>query len=158
EAKSRRNANNFYSSRTTGHLTSEHGEAIFLIPPDVLRRFVGNERIYYTLAVFPDSSESNVEILDLPDEARSWVTLSKSFTGRELRRLIGSRTARPGFGVKGDGYGMVDPQGLSWAGDLVKAGASETVAPLKNGPPTSVTPPVSAAPSPTSTPSGASTP
>src|SRR5262249_52629490 len=96
DAKSRRNANNFYSSRSSGHLTSEHGEAIFLIPPDILRRFVGNERIYYTLAVFPDSSESNVEILDLPDEARSWVTLSKSFTGRELRRLIGSRTARPG--------------------------------------------------------------
>src|SRR5260370_10586736 len=42
-------------------------------------------------------------------------SLSKSFTGRELRRLIGTPPRRSSMSGNGDGYGALDTKGLTWA-------------------------------------------
>jgi len=99
DAKAQRSAVNFFSSHSAGPLLAEHGETMYFIPPHVLRQFAGKERLYYTVAAFSDTSRVNPEILDVPDSARPWITISKSFTGRDIRRLIGAGISgihRPG--------------------------------------------------------------
>lgn len=132
DAQARRTPENFFSSRSSGPLAAERGETVYFVPPSVLRRFAGNERIYYTMAAFADTARSNPDISDVPDQARPWVTLSKSFTGREIRRLIGTPSRRPN--VSGlDGYQATSPDSFSWAGDAVVPGASQAVEPAKDG-------------------------
>src|SRR6266700_1356133 len=89
ENKAHRTAANFYSTRNGSPMVAERGEAVYLVPPNILRRMVGNERLYYALATFPDSSRSHAEVWQLPPEVMSPIRLSKSFTGKELRKQIG---------------------------------------------------------------------
>src|SRR6478609_7812373 len=56
--KTRRTASNFYSTHALGPLAAESGEAIYLVPDHVLRRFVGQDRIYYAIATFADRSRA----------------------------------------------------------------------------------------------------
>ena len=132
EAKAQRSSGNFYSSRNAGPLQAEHGESIFFIPPHVLRHFAGKERLYFSVAAFPDTSRANPEVLDLPDDVRPWVTLSKSFTGRETRRMIGAPSHRH-VGNGGNGYGSQNTGSLTWAGDDAVPGVSRRVEPTSPG-------------------------
>jgi len=132
DAKPQRSAENFYSSRSSGPLLTEHGEAMYFVPPNTLRHFAGKERLYYTVATFADTSRANPELLDVPDQARPWITISKSFTGRETRRLIGA-PSRHQASAGGNGYGKVSPDGIQWAGDDVAPGASQRVEPVGHG-------------------------
>lgn len=45
-----RTAANFYSSQEHGSLTVPRGEGVFVVPPEVLARFIGNEKLYFGLA------------------------------------------------------------------------------------------------------------
>ncbi len=132
DAKTQRSAANFFSSRSAGPLLAGQGEAIYFIPPHVLRHFAGKERLYYTVAAFSDTSRGNPEILDVPDQARPWITISKSFTGREIRRLIGAPSRHPtSNGV--NGYGKASPDAFLWAGDEMMPGATQRVEPTGTG-------------------------
>src|SRR5258708_1703455 len=115
DAKAQRTAANFFSSHSSGPILAEHGEAMYFIPPHALRHFAGKERLYYTVAAFPDTSRVNPELLDVPDQARPWITISKSFTGREIRRLIGA-PSRHSSASGGNGYGQNTPHPLQWGG------------------------------------------
>jgi hypothetical protein len=132
DAKEQRSSSNFYSSRSAGPILAEHGETMYFIPPHVLRHFAGKERLYYTVATFGDTSRVNPEVLEVPDPARPWITISKSFTGKEIRRLIGapSRTHSPNGG---NGYGTAGPGAFQWAGDDVMPGSSQKVEPVGHG-------------------------
>src|SRR4029453_7232141 len=88
--KSRRTPLNFWAS---GSLPAERGEAVFLVPPDALRRFAGQPRLYYALATFADSNRGQPEVISMPSEGSPWISLA-SYTGRPHRRSLILRPAR----------------------------------------------------------------
>ena len=49
-AKEKRTSANFYSSREHGLLSIPGGEAVYLVRPDVLARFIRADRLYFGLA------------------------------------------------------------------------------------------------------------
>src|SRR5687768_11293487 len=65
-----RSPSSFWSSRSTGPLLAEQGEAVFLVPGPVLRRFANAKQLYFALATFerPDAAEPTVWA---PDPARA---------------------------------------------------------------------------------------
>jgi N-acetyl-anhydromuramyl-L-alanine amidase AmpD len=118
EAKARRTPANFYSSRVTGPLLVERGEAVYLAPTEVLGRFIGQPKLYFALATFRDAARTQTEISTLPTEGSPWIDIH-AFTGRALRRTSGfvggvRRT------TSGTGYGTGNGTGLEWAGDVVR--------------------------------------
>src|SRR5262245_13771565 len=52
EKKDERTASNFYSTRGQGPLPAPRGEAVFIVPPEVMTRFAGADRVYYTIATY----------------------------------------------------------------------------------------------------------
>jgi len=106
--KGRRTSSNFFSSRATGELVVPRGEAVWVVPPEILARFIGTERLYFGLAVAPRGGPMAVAVM--PTEASPYVSL-RALTGRSLRRvrLLPGRM-RPFQG------------GLDWAGDVEQPG------------------------------------
>jgi V8-like Glu-specific endopeptidase len=112
--RSRRTPHNFFSSGLLRATPSQRGEAIYLVPPDVLARFVGQSKLYFGLAGFREGDLQRPAELRLPDEGSLYVSLS-GLTERGLRR-----TAR-GRGM--NGYGGDHPE-LRWGGDAAAAADS----------------------------------
>jgi V8-like Glu-specific endopeptidase/N-acetyl-anhydromuramyl-L-alanine amidase AmpD/uncharacterized protein YycO len=120
DARARRTGANFWSSRAAGPLRAERGEAVYMLPTDVLARFAGQERLFYAVATFADSTRANPDVrIPAPEVAPSLV-ISRTFTGRPTRSLVGVST-RP----SGGGYGSPggDAGSLEWAGDSLRAAA-----------------------------------
>ena len=67
-SRERRNRSNFYSSRAGGLQPIDRGEAVYVLPPDVLSRFVGNEKLYYALATYKNGDTSAPELASLPSD------------------------------------------------------------------------------------------
>lgn len=137
EHKGQRTAANFYSSRAGGALSVPRGEAIYVVPPEVLARFIGAERLYVALATTPERNGTTPHVDVLPGEGSPYISL-KGLTGRSLKRvrLLPSRQQRAaGYGTSGTGS-------LEWAGDNAAPGLQPAakVAP--------VSPAVPAAPAP----------
>src|SRR5438309_11964646 len=59
EGKSRRSPSNFYSSRANGALSAPRGEVVYVLPSDVLARFVGSDKLYFGLATAPATGPAN---------------------------------------------------------------------------------------------------
>src|SRR5262245_57585480 len=116
--KARRTAGNFYSTRAAGPLIVERNEAVYLTPAEVLSHFVGQQRLYYALATFPDPGRAKVQIVNLPTDISPYIDI-KSFTGRALRRMRGVPSRASMSGV---GYGAGDGRSLEWAGDAAQPG------------------------------------
>jgi len=85
EAKSKRSRSNFYSSRACGLQPISSGEAVYVLPAEVLARFVGQGKLYYALVTYANGP-SNAEISTLPAEGSPYVNLS-GLTGRSLKRV-----------------------------------------------------------------------
>src|SRR5215470_9163194 len=76
EMKTKRTPSTFYSSRATGQLTSPRGEAVYLVPPEALARFVGQERLYVALAIAPDRNGStSLQVAVLPTAGSPYISL-----------------------------------------------------------------------------------
>ncbi|WP_194745187.1 YiiX/YebB-like N1pC/P60 family cysteine hydrolase [Thermaurantiacus tibetensis] len=152
-ARERRTAETFFASGAAGELAVPRGEAVWTVPADVLLRFAGQPRLYFTLAFAPDG-EGRFAVAAPGGADRPYVSLA-DLTGRSLRglRLMPSRQARKGGG-------------LSWAGDAAEPSAQPAPAspasdapayddgfgPLEDarGPePVAAPPPAEAPPSPT---------
>ena len=56
DARGRRGRRNFYSSRAQGVLRARRGEAVYLLPQDVLANFVGQPKLYFGLATYRDGT------------------------------------------------------------------------------------------------------
>jgi V8-like Glu-specific endopeptidase/N-acetyl-anhydromuramyl-L-alanine amidase AmpD len=125
DAASQRNGKNFYSSRAAGALAAPRGEAVYLVPADVLARFVGQPRLYYRLAVAQKSDLSDAQPVNLPEGLSPAVVISGTFSGRTRRLQIGPRQG----GITGyaDNYAKETPGSLTWAGDAPVPGKSEVV-------------------------------
>ncbi|HJQ32232.1 MAG TPA: hypothetical protein VJ866_08640, partial [Pyrinomonadaceae bacterium] len=100
DSKAQRKSSNFYTNHTQGPLLVERGEAVYLVPPEVLRNFVGQEKLYYALATFADPGRSRPSISGVPSEHSPWVDL-RGFSGRSLRRGMNL----PRSNGAGGGYG-----------------------------------------------------
>jgi hypothetical protein len=82
EGKTQRTPPEFFSTKVFVPLPAERGEAVYLLPSEVLARFVGQEKLFYALATFDQPDRRNPQITLLPPEAMPFVQISKSFTGR----------------------------------------------------------------------------
>ena len=118
EHKTQRTAANFYSSRAAKPLLVPRGEAVYLVPPEVLARFIGKERIYFSLATTPERAGAATRIDVMATEASPYISL-KGLTGRSLRRV----RLLPGRQDRSAEYGVTAGAGLEWAGDAAVPGA-----------------------------------
>jgi N-acetyl-anhydromuramyl-L-alanine amidase AmpD len=116
DAKPRRTQANFYSSRAAGLQPVERGEAVYLVPPEVLARFVGQERLYYALATYSDGNGTVAEIPAVPSEGSAYIDL-KGLSGDSLKRIrvLPSRQRAA--------YGNSGGSALEWAGDAAAPGS-----------------------------------
>lgn len=128
EAKGQRTPANFYSSCAAGPLLAERNEAVYLTPAEALSRFVGQPKLYYALATFPDPNRSQVEIASLPTAGSPWIDLT-GFTGLALRR----QRSAPARLANGASYNTSDPRSLEWAGDLAQPGMQPVSSAPTNG-------------------------
>ena len=115
--KENRSADNFFSTSSQGALTVEGSQASYVVPTEVLARFIGAERLYFALASGPkDGGALQVNVLPTIDSP--YISLA-DLTGRSLRRvrMFPSRTGN------GQDYGQVENQ-FTWAGDASEPGMS----------------------------------
>jgi N-acetyl-anhydromuramyl-L-alanine amidase AmpD/V8-like Glu-specific endopeptidase len=118
--KARRTSANFHSTRGGPALVVQRGEAVYLVPPEVLLRFVGQSKLFVALAVTPQRAGAATEIAALPDAQSPYVSLA-GLSGRSLQRvrLLPTRQQRAA-GWAGDG-GVA----LEWAGDTALPGTEK---------------------------------
>jgi V8-like Glu-specific endopeptidase/cell wall-associated NlpC family hydrolase len=107
EHRARRTPGNFYTSRVMGGTGARRGESVFLVPPSVVARFVGQPRLYFGLATFRDADRQRPVSVRLPDAGSMYVSLS-GLTERGLRRTVRSEPDA--------GYGSGGAV-LAWGGD-----------------------------------------
>lgn len=124
DARGRRTPSNFFSTRAGGPLPSERGEAVYLLPTDVLARFAGQERVFYAVATFADATRQNADVRVPAPEVAPFVTLSRSFAARPTRSVVGAGAGTRGGSAYGSPgrAGAADPS-LEWAGDAAQPGA-----------------------------------
>ena len=91
DARARRGRRNFFSSRAQGALRARRGEAVYLLPQDVLSHFVGQPRLYFGLATYKEGSTSQPDFVQAPTEGHMYVSMS-GLTERGLRRAVTSLT------------------------------------------------------------------
>jgi len=142
-AKEARTTQNFWSSHGQGPLSVNRGEAVYVVPPEVLARFIGQDKLYFAVATWGENGQTKPEIANLPTEGSPYINL-KGFTGRSLRRLPILPTRRVGAT-----YGPGNGHDLEWAGDTARPGMT----PVTSG----GSPPKAAAPTGRQTPAGAVT-
>ncbi|MGH8077452.1 MAG: hypothetical protein ACREPE_09045, partial [Lysobacter sp.] len=111
ENRQRRTASNFFSSRVLGASQSRRGEAVYLVPPNVVARFIGQPKLYFGLATYSEGDRSRPISVKIPDRGNMYVSLS-GLTERGLRRTARSDGAS-GYGAGGNG------NGLAWGGDAL---------------------------------------
>ncbi|MGA1841146.1 MAG: papain-like cysteine protease family protein, partial [bacterium] len=131
--KNLRTFSNFFSTRATGALPVQRGEAVYLLPTEVLGRFKGNQKLYFALAVFTDPSRNTVELVNVPNENSTYVSL-KTFTGSGSRRAMLIHKSHRSTSTKTDtNYGKTPSEELDWAGDTVMPGteAIKSIKPIE---------------------------
>ncbi len=137
-AKEGRNAGNFYSSREHGLLSLPRGEAVYVVPPEVLSRFVAANRLWFGLATAASPSTVGWTVDVLPTTASPYISLS-ALTDRSLRRIRMFPPRRPmsGYGGNTSRPGAT----LDWAGDIAAPGTMPAInMPVANVPTTGPTP------------------
>ncbi|WP_257140529.1 N-acetylmuramoyl-L-alanine amidase [Burkholderia sp. RF2-non_BP3] len=121
--KDGRTSSTFYTSREDGLLAIPRGEAVYMVPPAVLARFVGAGRLWFGLATAASSDADAWTIDVLPNADSPYVSLS-GLSDRGLRRV---RV----FPTRG-GAAARSPL-LNWAGDGTRPGATAVPAPAAPG-------------------------
>lgn len=137
DQRGQRNRRNFYSSRSIGAMRAKRGEAVYLVPPDVLSNFVGQQRLYFGLATYLENSRGTPDFVQMPSAGNMYVNLA-GLTERGLRRSMGSGRSS---GVYGTNNG--NDESLKWGGDALPQGTTPTTVASA---PTNGTEPVVAAP------------
>ncbi len=115
ESRAKRTPGNFFTSRLLRALPSQRGEAVYLVPPEIVARFVGQQRLYFGLATYRESDRSTPISLRMPDRGTMYVSLS-GLSERGLRRTVRSGGASTYNGSGGNGYGGNGGE-LGWGGD-----------------------------------------
>ncbi len=113
--RAKRTAGNFFTSRLLRASPSQRGEAVYLVPPEIVARFVGQQRLYFGLATYRESDRSTPISLRMPDRGTMYVSLS-GLSERGLRRTVRSRGAST-YGSNGYGGNGGSGGELGWGGD-----------------------------------------
>ncbi|MBB1061178.1 hypothetical protein H4F98_11430, partial [Lysobacter spongiae] len=111
ENRSHRTTRNFFSTRLLaaggdGRTAPGGREAVYLVPPAVVARFVGQPRLYFGVATYQDKDRNRPISVKAPDAGHMYVSLS-GLTERGLRRTLGAN------GQGGNGHALV------WGGDAL---------------------------------------
>ncbi len=115
-----RTSSNFFSTSELGPLSVPKGEAVYVVPLEILARFVSAQRLYFGLATAPAENGSALQVQIKPTEDSPYVSIS-GLSGRGLRqvRLFPHRNQRPVQGSNGGSeYGGQGGNDLRWAGDV----------------------------------------
>lgn len=133
DGKSHRSRSNFYSTRAAGPLPIERGEAVYVLPPEVLARFVGQAKLYYGLATMGNGNGGGgVDVATMPGTGSPYINLS-GLTGRSLQRV----RLLPNRQRMASNYGKAGSE-MEWAGDTLTPGTQPaTPPPAKSGTATS---------------------
>lgn len=116
-----RSPSTFYSSREHGPLSVPRGEAVYVVPPEVLARFVAADRLWFALATASSATANDWTVEQLPTASSPYVSLS-GLSDRALRR-VRMFPARGGYGARSGGAV------LDWAGDRAQPGMTPAAAP-----------------------------
>lgn len=110
ENRGRRARANFYSSRAQGVTRARRGEAVYLLPADVLGNFLGQPRLYFGLATYRENSRGTPDFVQAPSDGSMYVSMNQ-LTERGLRRSMAPQI--------GSSYGQVGGRdaSLEWGGD-----------------------------------------
>ncbi|GAB1595832.1 N-acetylmuramoyl-L-alanine amidase [Lysobacter claricitrinus] len=111
ENRSRRSAGNFYA--TPLQSARPRSDAVYLVPPSVVARFVGQPRLYFGVATYADNDRSKPTSVRRPDGGTMYVSL-RGLTERGLRRGVRNGNG----GGTGSSYGTPSPS-PTWGGDAV---------------------------------------
>jgi cell wall-associated NlpC family hydrolase len=117
ENRNRRARANFYSSRGQGVIRARRGEAVYLLPPEVLGNFVGQPRLYFGLATYRESSRGAPDFVQAPHDGSMYVGIGQ-LTERGLRRSAQSHAESP------YSTGPGPDVSLEWGGDAQAAARS----------------------------------
>src|SRR3974390_3170834 len=82
DGKNQRNRQTFYSTRAAGPLPIERGEAVCVLPSEILARFVGQQKLYYGLATFSNGA-SNADVTSMPKPGSPYINIA-GVTGPRL--------------------------------------------------------------------------
>jgi N-acetyl-anhydromuramyl-L-alanine amidase AmpD len=115
DGKSHRSRSNFYSTRAAGPLPIERGESVYVLPPEVLARFVGQQKLYYGLATVGNGA-GRAEVITMPASGSPYINIS-GLTGRSLQRV----RVLPSRQRAASNYGRAGSE-MDWAGDLITPG------------------------------------
>ncbi|MFM0631241.1 N-acetylmuramoyl-L-alanine amidase [Paraburkholderia xenovorans] len=135
EGKPRRTVANFYSTRASSPLKIAGGEAVYIVPTEVLARFVGKEKLYFGLATARDGDTGPMQVAVRPTDGSPYVSL-KGLTGRSMQRV----RMLPNRQQRAAGYSNGTQATFEWAGDdatpgmePVGGGRPAAAAPSGNG-------------------------
>jgi len=126
ENQARRTRSNFFASSLLSNSTTSGGESVYLVPPQVVARFVGQPRLYFGVATFGENDRTRPITVRAPDRGTMYVSLS-GLTERGLRR-----TARGASNGDAGSYGATRST-LTWGGDAVVNGNAASATPTANG-------------------------
>src|SRR5258707_1681191 len=77
DGKAHRSRSNFYSTRAIGPLPIERGEAVYVLPLEVLARFVGQAKLYYGLATVGNSNGTGgADVATMPEACSPYINIS----------------------------------------------------------------------------------
>ncbi|HWH42704.1 MAG TPA: papain-like cysteine protease family protein [Usitatibacter sp.] len=126
EGRKNRTAANFYSTRGNGGVRFDRGEAGFTLPPEVLARFIGNEKLYFGLATAADDGAMKVAVM--PSPSSPYISI-RGLSGRSMSRV----RILPNRQQRAAGYGRNGEVHLEWAGDSAQPGMTPLVPRKANG-------------------------
>jgi hypothetical protein len=127
EGKNHRSRSNFYSTRAAGPLPIERGEAVYVLPPEILARFVGQQRLYFGLAT-AENGAGKIEVVTMPTAGSPYISIG-GLTGRSLQRV----RLLPNRQRLASNYGKAGSE-MDWAGDAPAPGTQPMAPPTgKNG-------------------------
>lgn len=115
DGKGQRSRQTFYSTRAAGPLPIERGESVYVLPAEVLARFVGQKKLYYGLATFSNGA-SSAEVVSLPNPGSPYINIA-GLTGRSLQRV----RVLPNRQRTASGYGKNGSE-MEWSGDAAMPG------------------------------------
>ena len=114
-----RSAPRAHFSRAVGPDSSliEQGAAVYVLPPEILARFAGQEKMYFALATF-SNGKGSAEIVKVPTPGSPYINL-QGLSGRSLRRVrvVPSRQRMM------SSYHTSGGSEMEWAGDAAAPGS-----------------------------------
>jgi Papain-like cysteine protease AvrRpt2/Trypsin-like peptidase domain/Protein of unknown function (DUF3238) len=122
DRKKDRTAANFYSTRGNGGVRFQGAEAGYTVPPEILARFIGNDKLYFGLATAGDGGAMKVAVM--PNTTSPYISI-KGLSGRSMSRV----RVLPNRQQRAAGYKRASQEQLDWAGDVAVPGME----PLANG-------------------------